>query len=361
MAGNVWEWARDWYEGYDANEINNPTGPSSGTYRVLRGGSWNFKSWYIRAANRSSDDPTSWFRDVGFRCVFQPKPDSTAELQTTQVRENATRQPDPIQTNAIAPTSTPTPKPSPTITPTPDPALGIGSTKTRQKDGMEMVYVPEGSFEMGSATGDDDEKPVRQVYLDAYWIDKYEVTNGQYKQCVDAGMCTKPNGIHSNHRSSYYGTNTYANYPVINVDWYQAQTYCQWAGGDLPTEAQWEKAARGTDGREFPWGNKIPNSAMANFGNYKGDTVEVGTYPYRASPYGALDMAGNVWEWVRDRYGDYDANETNNPTGPSSGAFRVLRGGSWDLGTRGIRAADRYGDNPAAWGTYIGFRCVSPP
>ncbi len=263
--------------------------------------------------------------------VFSSKPDSTAEPQATQIQEPAV------------------------------PELGIGSTKTRQKDGMEMVYVPEGSFEMGSTKGYDDEKPVRQVYLDAYWIDKYEVTNGQYKQCVAAGACTLPGASGSNTRSSYYDNTSYANYPVITVDWYQAQEYCQWAGGDLPTEAQWEKAARGTNGREFPWGNDVPNSSLANFNGNQGDTVEVGSYPQGVSHYGALDMAGNVWEWVRDWYEGYDANETNNPTGPSSGTYRVLHGGSWNNDTWSIRAANRGSYYPMNWDDFIGFRCVSPP
>ena len=226
---------------------------------------------------------------------------------------------------------------------------------------MKMVYVPEGSFEMGSATGDRDEKPVRQVYLDAYWIDKYEVTNGQYKQCVAAGACTLPSESGSHTRNSYYDNTSYANYPVITVDWDQAQTYCQWAGGDLPTEAQWEKAARGTDGREFPWGNNVPNSSLANYNMNKGDTDEVGSYPQGVSPYGALDMAGNVWEWARDWYEGYDANEINNPTGPSSGTYRVLRGGCWDYWTRYMRAAFRNGEYPTYSTDLVGFRCVSLP
>ena len=226
---------------------------------------------------------------------------------------------------------------------------------------MKMVYVPEGSFEMGSTTGDDDEKPVRQVYLDAYWIDKYEVTNGQYKQCVAAGACTQPFSPRSAMRSSYYGGTSYPSYPVINVEWNQAQAYCQWAGGNLPTEAQWEKAARGTDARTYPWGNNSPNWMLANYNGTKLDTVEVGSYPQGASPFGALDMAGNVWEWVRDWYGDYDPNETSNPNGPVSGTSRVLRGGNWWTWSKFIRASYRYRFNPSYQDVLIGFRCASAP
>ncbi len=283
------------------------------------------------------------------------------------MQETATKQPNPIQTptKTITPkpikTATSTPKPTSTIAASPTSAFGLGSTKVRELDGKKMVYVPEGSFEMGNTTGTDEEKPVRQVYLDAYWIDKFEVTNAQYEKCVNEGACSKPTSTGSNTRDSYYGDPTYANYPVIYVDWNQAQDYCQWVGGELPTEAQWEKAARGTDGREYPWGNDTPNSSLANYDQNEGDTTAVGSYPKSASPYGALDMAGNVWEWVRDWYGVYDPNETDNPKGLSNGNYRVLRGGSWYNYTRYIRTAYRSLNDPTYADDDIGFRCISSP
>jgi len=243
-------------------------------------------------------------------------------------------------------------------------------TTIRETDGMEMVYVPAGEFEMGSNNGDSDEKPVHTVFLDAYWIDKCEVSNAQYALCVAAGDCTKPKYTDSYTRSSYYGNPEYDNYPVIYVSWHQAQAYCQWAGGDLPTEAQWEKAARGTDGRTYPWGDESPTCQLTNFnqGTYEnpnycvGDTSPVTDYEGGVSPYGALNMAGNVWEWVRDWYGSdyYSKSPAKNPTGPTSGSFRVMRGGSRYFSDRGIRAANRSDSSPTYTNNDYGFRCALP-
>ena len=242
-------------------------------------------------------------------------------------------------------------------------------TNVRWQDGMEMVYVPEGEFTMGSTDSDarDEESPVREVRLDAYWIDKYEVSNAQYQKCVNAGKCTEPGSTVSWIRASYYGNTEYDDFPVITVNWHQAKAYCEWVGGSLPTEAQWEKAARGTDARKYPWGVESPNCERANYSpdwsnNVKcvGDTERVGTYPAGASPYGAMDMAGNVWEWVLDWYGPYDEAETNNPEGPASGYNRVMRGGSWINYSRLIRSTYRGVYDPASKGEDIGFRCVLP-
>ncbi|HOU00771.1 MAG TPA: bifunctional serine/threonine-protein kinase/formylglycine-generating enzyme family protein, partial [Anaerolineaceae bacterium] len=219
-----------------------------------------------------------------------------------------------------------------TPAPTKTPVLGVGSTMVSQVDGMTLVYVPAGEFTMGSpdGVGISDEHPQHQVYLDAYWIDQTEVTNAMYEECVNDGDCTEPSSYSSYTRDSYYGNTQYADYPVIYVNWNQAQDYCEWAGRELPTEAQWEKAARGTDGRIYPWGDGSPDESLANFAGIIGDTTEVGSYPDGASPYGALDIAGNVWEWVLDRYGEayYSDSLTSNPVGPSIGITRVLRGGS---------------------------------
>nr|HPL82324.1 SUMF1/EgtB/PvdO family nonheme iron enzyme [Anaerolineaceae bacterium] len=252
---------------------------------------------------------------------------------------------------------------SKTPTRTPDLSFGIGSIMIREEDGMEMVFVPAGEFEMGSDDGDSDEYPVRQIYMDAYWIDKFEVSNAQYARCVAAGVCSEQLYPGSNSGRDYYGNPDYNNYPVINVTWEHAQTYCEWVGGNLPTEAQWEKASRGTDGRSYPWGEESPTCQLANFnvGNDNicvGDTNIVTAHESGASPYGALNLAGNVWEWVYDWYGPYKEGETRNPLELSTGFTKVFRGGSWEDNNGDIRSANRSDVSPSNVDGRIGFRCV---
>jgi serine/threonine-protein kinase len=230
-------------------------------------------------------------------------------------------------------------------------------TKINPKDDAEMVYVPAGAFTMGSSDADmyadDDEKPAHQVTLDGYWIYKNEVTVGQYKKfCAATGhkMPKAPQGG---------WTNTH---PIVNVSWDDAQAYCAWAGVKLPTEAQWEKAARGTDGRIYPWGNVWDTDKANAYGAYGDQTTPVGSFPKGASPYGCLDMAGNVWEWCQDWYGSdyYASSPTSNPTGPVSGQNRVLRGGSWYDNSNRCRSANRNSDDPSGRYPDSGFRCVVP-
>ncbi len=259
---------------------------------------------------------------------------------------------------------------------TPTPQLGIGSAMVSPKDGMLLVYVPEGEFEMGSDENED-EKPIHTVYLDSFWIDQTVVTNGMYAKCMEAGVCEPPSSTGSSTRSDYYGNPDYDEYPVLNVNWDQAHAYCQWAGRRLLTEAEWEKGARGTGGQKYPWGDgdiagNLLNSADSNtsydwsdttIDDGYADTAPVGSYPDGASPYGALDMAGNVWEWVADWYDEnyYSNSPDTNPTGPSSGVDRVLRGSSWyEPGVR-ARSADRGKSNPMHAGNSFGFRCSLSP
>ncbi|MEI7989527.1 MAG: bifunctional serine/threonine-protein kinase/formylglycine-generating enzyme family protein [Chloroflexota bacterium] len=239
-----------------------------------------------------------------------------------------------------------------------------GKNRVSAKDGMEMIYIPPGEFLMGSTDNDSDarydEQPQHKVYLDAYWMDKTEVTNAMYKKCVADGSCQEPNDKKSNTQNDYYGNDQYANYPVIYVDWNQAQEYCKWAGGSLPTEAQWEKAARGEDGRKYSWGNETASCKLANYSVCAGDTKAVGSLADGASPYGVMDMSGNVWEWVNDWYGDnyYQTSPQKNPTGPDSGTVRVLRGGSWAYDSWYLRSAYRNWDNPGNCYNDYGFRCA---
>lgn len=275
----------------------------------------------------------------------------------------------------VPPLSTETPQPSYTPTPTILPIV----TKVSQIDGMVLAYIPAGEYLMGSAdtdgSADPGEKPQHTVYLDTFWIDQTEVSNAMYKLCVNAAVCRPPLNLSSNSRNSYYNNSLYKNFPVIWVSWDDANKYCTWVGRRLPTEAEWEKAARGTDGRIFPWGNGSVAGNLLNFCDVNcplsggkdssiddrfNDTAPVGSYPDGASPYGVFDLAGNVWEWVADWFsGDYYANSPlSNPTGPNSGQGRVLRGGSWYNDAGSARSAHRNGFDPSERTDRFGFRCA---
>ncbi len=258
-------------------------------------------------------------------------------------------------------------------TPTPPPVLPIGSWITPREleiarptasDGAELVYVPGGEFIMGSALKDPqaypDEYPQHRVHLDGFWIHKNEVTNEFYARCVEDGPCTAPEPVLEDGFQNPYFTPTAGNLPVVGVTWAQAATYCEWANGRLPTEAEWEKAARGTEGFKYPWGSDDPNCDLSNLEGCKEGPDIVGRRPQGESPPEALDMAGNVREWVYDYYLEsfYDQSPTHNPYGPETGFYKVVRGGGWQDDARGVRAAIRYPTNPDTAASDIGFRCV---
>jgi formylglycine-generating enzyme required for sulfatase activity len=201
---------------------------------------------------------------------------------------------------------------------------------------------------------------VHTVWLEAYWIDQTEVSNWQYGLCLDAGACNPPQKTSSVTRSNYFYSNTYQDYPVVWVTWDDAHDYCDWVGGYLPTEAEWEKAARGPNGYKYPWGNSSPTSNLANFGNNLGDTNKVGSYMAGASPYGVLDMAGNAYEWIYDYYSAdyYSSSPSDNPFGPDSGDMQVLKSASFNTSAYLIRSANRGRYAPDTTGDDDGFRCI---
>lgn len=223
-----------------------------------------------------------------------------------------------------------------------------------------MIYIPAGTFQMGTNSGDPEERPVHTVTLDAFWIDRTEVTNAMYALCVAEGQCTPPSSSGSFTRVRYYGDSAFDNYPVLAVNWFQANAYCNWAVRQLPTEAQWEYAARGgLVGATYPWGEGI-DCSRANYSGCVGETTEVGSYS--PNGYGLYDMAGNVWEWVADYFSDsYSSASVTNPTGPTSGGYRVIRGGTWDDDANSLRVTNRYGVTPERQNASIGFRCAVIP
>lgn len=231
------------------------------------------------------------------------------------------------------------------------------SQKVSEADGMSLVYIPEGEFLMGSADTDPeaaaDEKPSHLVWLDAYWIDQTEVTNSMYMRCVEAEVCSLPI-IPDEDLIQEPGR------PVQGLAWTQAVDYCSWVGRRLPSEAEWEKAARGTDGQIYPWGNDLPATPVANFDFQFDGFTQVGNFPEGASPYGVLDMAGNVWEWTADWYDEnyYARSPYENPTGPQSGIIRSIRGGAWNTVSRAIRVANRHWAYPYR-DDIVGFRCAT--
>jgi serine/threonine-protein kinase len=257
-----------------------------------------------------------------------------------------------------------------------------------------MVYVPEGRFKMGSDRQDLclEASPAHEVSLDAFWIDQTEVTNSMFAIFLNDQGNQAENGIKwlepgAGHRGIVYGyiedddgvfiTNKgYEHHPVIEVSWYGAAAYCSWVGGRLPTEAEWEFAARGPDGTQFPWGDTFDGERVnycdkdcpeswrdKNFTDGAMRWTAVGSYPEGASWCGALDMAGNVWEWVNDWWSDryYSNSPTDNPDGPDTGTLRIARGGSWfDEGTH-LNSSFRKGlKSSSARMHWVGFRCVTP-
>ena len=302
--------------------------------------------------------------------VMTPAPPTRPQLASATPRIEAPPTPASTQT-PIPELDTPTPAPTATAAP--------ANERTSPIDGMPQDYVPAGTVRMGGLdvqADDRDELPAHTVSLDAFWIDQLEVTNAMYMLCVQAGACTPPIVWSSDRRNAYFNTVEFKDYPVVHVTWDQASLYCEWAGRRLPTEAEWERAARGDDFRDFPWGDEPPNETYANFNRLVDDTSRVGSYAAGAGPFGALDMAGNVWEWVSDLYKPeyYSVSPEHNPLGPETNGTnrRVIRGGSFQDGWVDLRVSKRGSalgpipnapyDAPNRAGEYsskIGFRCVA--
>lgn len=269
--------------------------------------------------------------------------------------------------------------PSPTSTALPVATSTPDTVRISAKDGMTQIKIPAGTFFMGAMDvyRENDEQPPREVFIDSFWMDQVEVTNGMFDLCARADVCRLPKEFRSDNREDYFGSPEFRDYPVVNIAWYDANAYCEWAGRRLPSEAEWERAARGNDKRNYPWGDEPPNEYNSNSLNLVGDTTRVGSYAEGASPFGTLDMAGNVWEWVADRYkaNYYSQAPLENPPGPSAEEvftnYRVIRGGSFQEDGIFLRLVNRSfleGPDPgvlpedeAYYGkssNRIGFRCA---
>lgn len=306
----------------------------------------------------------NWIQELG-------NPTPTTQTETLSAATNVSPIPTATPTLTFTATRTPTPTLDPSIPP-PNPTLN--SRWTRPTDNMVMVYVPPGTFLMGSnpevdPDTQDDERPQHNVSLDSFWIDRTEVTNEQYKLCVQESSCDT--SVYAND-GRYNGDEQ----PVVGIDWFSAEAYCTWTGGQLPSEAQWEYAARGNDGRLYPWGNEFDGQKLnfcdSNCGSdWKDDNYNdgyafaapVGSYPAGESWVGAVDMAGNVWEWVADWYynTNYHDNSPNvNSASPTGSEYKVLRGGSWVSTATFVRSARRYYNDLADRIGDFGFRCVIP-
>jgi len=339
---------------------------------------------------------------VVYLLTRSPSPEVVVETVVVEVTSTAAEvalQPTATQT-ALPDTTTPTlPSTATPIPPSPTaPQLSIGATQISGVDGMVQVYVPAGEFQMGSEDGDSDESPEHTVNLDAFWIDQTEITNAMFTKFVadtdyetdaenkgwsyaylpESGWDEVDGADWKHPQGPSSDLEGLDDHPVVHVSWNDAQAYCEWAGKRLPTEAEWEKSARSDDGRVYPWGDNF-DCTKGNFDDEKiiddyvvsggegcdgfNRTAPVGSYLDGASLYGSLDMAGNVWEWVADWYGEdyYENSPSNNPEGPEAGHYRVLRGGSWVNDDGSLRSANRYGGSPGFTDYYGGFRCARSP
>jgi formylglycine-generating enzyme required for sulfatase activity len=264
-----------------------------------------------------------------------------------------------VITVVVTATSAPTEAASPTPDLPPAPVV-LGGPQNGETikwiDGSVLVYIPPGNFSMGDGGYD---APTHSVSLDGYWIQQTKVTNRMYDQCVKAGLCSAPT---QELGGPVFTNPEYASHPVVGVNWDQSQAYCNWIQGNLPTEAQWEKAARGANGNTYPWGNAAPTCGLLNFANCYGRTTHVDTYADGKSPFGLYDMAGNVFEWIFDLYDAnyYSQSPAENPAGPASGKYRVVRGSSFETDDVQIASAIRRYNEQTDMGRDIGFRCVVP-
>ena len=305
LSGNLWEWTSSLETDYPYTATDGREDATSDDNRAVRGGSFYYTSYQIRCAARTGFAPTTANEHIGLRLVLD---------QPTVVYRNTT-------------------------------------------DGAVYIYVPGGSFLMGSSDAEavsPREAPQHEVTVASFWLGQTETTNAQYARCVAAQECTAP----TNDR---WDDPAYADYPVSDLTWMQANAYAAWAGGRLPTEAEWERACRSDDGRTYPWGNEEPDDSRSNYNNTIGETAPVGSYPAGQSAYGLLDLSGNLWEWTSSLEADYPYDATDGREAQDSDDDRAVRGGSFYYTSYQIRCAARTGFAPTTGNEHIGLRLVLEP
>jgi serine/threonine-protein kinase len=272
---------------------------------------------------------------------------------TQQIIPSSTATNIPPTETIEAVTSAPSETPAPVETSIPD--------EIKDNRNVTMRLVPAGEFTMGSDdTGDVGSRPAHTVYVDAFYIDKFEVTNEMYDACVYAVECRKPARLGTATRDTYFGNPVYNNYPVIYVDWKMAKAYCEWRGARLPTEAEWEKAARGTDLRLYPWGDDKPDCNFGNISGCVGDTTPVDQHEKGQSIYGIYGLAGNVWEWTSSLFDYYPYDATDGREDSDALDDRIARGGSWhpDSNSGNVRVDTRLRLPQLSTLAYVGIRCA---
>lgn len=368
MAGNVWEWCDDIYDSkyYENSPLKDPQGPQSDEgIRVARGGSWNFSRDGLRTSYRGSYSPAGRVSYIGFRCADDSEDDENPDEDAIQAQCSA-------GTVRVTLCSTDGKMLQEQI------CDKDGEWQNNGECSEKMIAIPAGSFKMGNmGYGGEYSEPFHDVVLSAYKIYKYEVMVSQYQACVDAGKCSNNNGL----EPQYYTSQTYPycnlgaerkdGHPMNCVSWYGAKAYCEWIGKRLPTEAEWEKAARGTDGRRYPWGITratchyavLHDPYAGGYGCGFNGTMPVWSKPEGVSPYGLYNMSGNVGEWCSDWFQrNYYNLPSENPTGPSerdsAGYGRVIRGGGWYSEYYSLNTYGRGSDNPEWFGADAGFRCA---
>ncbi len=360
LAGNVWEWVADWFavDAHTAPGVD-PRGPDSGSQRVLKGGAWNSQPVSLRVSNRGRFPPDTRRDTVGFRCARDAGAVEPAQRATGPAALPAGGQAAVVPAMPPPAAATPAPLPAPSA-PSESPPAWQPPRRESDPTGAAMVLLPPATFERGCVLGDAscfaDEQPRHPVILTSgFFVHTTEVTVGSFSAFA-AATARKMVDVPS------WADDTHA---VVNVTWEDARQYCQWIGGRLPTEAEWEYAARGGEaGRRYPWGEGIDQD-RANYDGTGGldvfpKSAPAGSFP--ANDFGLHDTAGNVWEWCADWYAEraYGSEAVADPAGPAEGVRRVVRGGSWTSDPGRLRTSYRFSLDPATESLSVGFRCVRP-